>query len=330
MQLKGKQVVVTGAAGFIGSHLAEQLVQEGCRVRALVHYNSQKRLGNLQFLPRDVLGSIEVVAGDVTDPFNTNKVVQGAEIVFHLAALIAIPYSYVAPQSYVNTNVLGTLHVLQACLDHGVKKVVHTSTSETYGTAVYTPIDEGHPLQGQSPYSASKIGADMVAQSYYRSFDLPVATIRPFNTYGPRQSARAVIPTIISQILAGRKQVHLGSLTPVRDLDFVKDTVRGFIKVAEADASVGEVINVGFGKGISIGELAALIATLVGTEVEIVRDPARVRPEKSEVMQLICANGKAKHLVGWEPHYSLQDGLNETIAFTQQNPDLYRPEIYNL
>jgi NAD dependent epimerase/dehydratase len=330
MQLKGKQVVVTGAAGFIGSHLAEHLAQAGCRVRALVHYNSRESRGNLRFLPRDVLDSIEIVAGDITDPFNASKAVRGGEIVFHLAALIAIPYSYIAPQSYVNTNVLGTLHVLQACLDHGVKKVVHTSTSETYGTAVYTPIDEAHPLQGQSPYSASKIGADMVAQSYHRSFDLPVATIRPFNTYGPRQSARAVIPTIISQVLAGRKQVHLGSLTPVRDLNFVKDTVRGFVKVAEADASVGEVINVGFGKGISIGELASLITTLVGTEAEIVRDPARVRPDKSEVMQLICANGKAKRLVDWEPHYSLQDGLKETIAFIQQNPDFYRPEIYNL
>lgn len=330
MHINRGKILVTGAAGFIGSHLTEQLVREGCQVRALVHYNSQGSRGNLRFLPSDLLGSVEIVQGDLTDPFSIAKAVQGCGVVFHLAALIAIPYSYVAPQSYVNTNISGTLHLLQACLDLGVKKVVHTSTSETYGTAVYTPIDEAHPLQGQSPYSASKIGADMIAQSYYRSFGLPVATIRPFNTYGPRQSARAVIPTIISQSLAGRKQIHLGSLKPVRDLTFVKDTVRGFIRVAEEDSSTGEVINIGCGKGIAIGDLAKLIMRLTGVEFEICRDESRVRPENSEVMQLICSNGKATHLLGWQPRFSLDEGLAETIEFMRHNLDAYRPDIYNL
>jgi NAD dependent epimerase/dehydratase len=330
MHINGRKVLVTGAAGFIGSHLTEQLVREGCHVRALVHYNSQGSRGNLRFLPSEVVASVEVVAGDTTDPFSVANAVRGCEVVFHLAALIAIPYSYVAPQSYVNTNISGTLHVLQACLEHGVQKIVHTSTSETYGTAVYTPIDEAHPLQGQSPYSASKIGADMLAQSYHRSFSLPVATIRPFNTYGPRQSARAVIPAIISQVLAGRKQVHLGSLTPVRDLTFVKDTVQAFIRVAEADSSIGEVINVGFGKGISIGDLANLIMRLTGVEFEVIRDESRVRPENSEVMQLICANSKATRLMGWQPRFSLQEGLIETIDFVRQNFSAYRPDIYSL
>lgn len=330
MELKGKSVLVTGAGGFIGSHLVERLVREGCHVRALVHYNSQGSIGNLRFVAQEALEQVEVIKGDVTDPFSARNSVRGCDVVFHLASLIAIPYSYAAPQSYVNTNVLGTLHVLQACLDCKVQKVVHTSTSETYGTAIYAPIDEVHPLQGQSPYSASKIGADMIAQSYFRSFGLPVATIRPFNTYGPRQSARAVIPTIISQLLAGRTQLRLGALTPVRDLNFVADTVNGFVKMAISDASTGEVINVGFGQGITIGALAGLIKDLTGSMAEIVQDEKRFRPENSEVMQLICANSKAKRLIGWEPQYSLRQGLAEAIEFVQCHPECSNPDIYSV
>jgi NAD dependent epimerase/dehydratase len=330
LQLEGTQVLVTGAGGFIGSYLAEELARRGCRVRAFVHYNSGGTCGNLRFVPRAALDSIEIVAGDITDPFSVSKAVKGCEVVFHLAALIAIPYSYIAPQSYLNTNAAGTLHVLQACLEQGIKKVVHTSTSEVYGTALYTPIDECHILQAQSPYSASKIGADMIAQSYHRSFNLPVATIRPFNTYGPRQSARAVIPAIISQILAGRKQIRLGSLSPVRDLTYVEDTVHGFIKIAEAETSVGEVINIGNGKGISIGDLAVRIKSLIGSDAELVHDELRTRPEKSEVLQLVCGNNKAQQLLGWTPQHSLDDGLQHAIKFIQQHPDLYTPHIYNV
>jgi len=250
-----KRVLITGAAGFIGSHLTERLVRDGITVKALVHYNSRNDWGYLEQLPHDVLNHIEVMAGDVQDPLSMRKAVQDCDLVFHLASLIAIPYSYLAPQSYIMTNVIGSLNVMQACLDEGVEKIVHTSTSETYGTAQYVPIDESHPLQGQSPYSASKIGADKIAESYHTSFGLPVAIIRPFNTYGPRQSARAVIPTIITQIL-NDNVVRLGSLHPTRDLNFVSDTVDGFIKVAKSDRSVGEVINIGTGQEISVGELA--------------------------------------------------------------------------
>jgi NAD dependent epimerase/dehydratase len=324
------KVLVTGAGGFIGSHLVEQLVRRGDQVRALVHYNSRNNWGCLEFLPEVVKSNLEVVSGDVTDPFGVRKAVEGCETVFHLAALIGIPYSYLAPQSYVNTNVLGTLNVMQACLDCKVMKVVHTSTSETYGTAIYTPIDERHPLQGQSPYSASKIGADMIAESYCRSFRLPVATIRPFNTYGPRQSARAVIPAIISQVITGQKQIKLGSLSPIRDLNFVGDTVRAFVQISESARSVGEVINVGYGKGISIGELAKTIADLMGRDVKVVSDAKRVRPENSEVFKLVCANSKAKDLAGWQPSYSLKDGLKETIAFIETHMHLYKADSYNV
>ncbi|MCI0514607.1 SDR family NAD(P)-dependent oxidoreductase, partial [candidate division KSB1 bacterium] len=269
MDWKNKQILVTGAGGFIGSHLTEQLVTAGAKVRAFVHYNSRNDWGLLERLPAEVKARIEIFLGEIQDPFAVRQAVSGCEVVFHLAALIAIPYSYRAPASYVDTNVKGTLNVMQACLDAGVKKVVHTSTSETYGSAIYTPIDEQHPLQGQSPYSASKIGADKIAESYWLSFGLPVATIRPFNTYGPRQSARAVIPTIITQTLT-RDQIHLGSLTPVRDLNYVADTVAGFIQVAAAENSIGEVINIGFGQGITIGELAQKIFNLMGKTVPIV------------------------------------------------------------
>jgi NAD dependent epimerase/dehydratase len=330
MELKGKKVLVTGAGGFIGSHLVERLVAEGCDVRAMVHYNSSGRWGNLELLPQNQKEQLEIIAADITDPFSVQKAVEGCEVVFHLAALIAIPYSYAAPQSYVNVNVAGTLNVLEACRQAGVMKVVHTSTSETYGTAMYTPIDEKHPLQGQSPYSASKIGADKFAESYYCSFNLPVATIRPFNTYGPRQSARAVIPAIISQILSGKSTIKLGSLDPVRDFNFVKDTAEGFIAVATSSRSIGETINVGFGKGITIGDLAQTIVRLIGREVVIECDNERVRPENSEVMELLCDNRKALELTGWQPRYDLESGLRETIDYIEQNLSLYKTDIYNV
>ena len=327
--MKNKKVLVTGAGGFIGSHLTEELVKSGAKVRALAHYNSRNDWGLIDLLPKEIKQELEVITGDIQDPFMIRKAVKGCAVVFHLAALIAIPYSYIAPESYVNVNIKGTLNVLQACLEEGVEKVVHTSTSETYGTAQYTPIDEKHPLQGQSPYSASKIGADKIAESFYRSFGLPVATTRPFNTYGPRQSARAIIPTIITQALVS-SEVNLGLLTPVRDLTYVKDTVAGFLKVAESDKSVGEVINIGTGCGITIGDLAEKIIGFVGKDVTIVRDEQRVRPEKSEVMQLLCDNRKAKELIGWEPRYALEEGLRGTIKWIKKNLDLYKAGIYNV
>lgn len=329
MNWQGVKVLITGAGGFIGSHLTERMVELGANVRGMVHYNSRNNWGLIEVLPKSIQKEIEIFTGDIQDPFSVQKAVADREVVFHLAALIAIPYSYIAPASYVDTNVKGTLNVMQAGLQANVSKIVHTSTSETYGTAIYTPIDEKHPLQGQSPYSASKIGADKIAESYYLSFNLPVATIRPFNTYGPRQSARAVIPTIISQALT-RDKIKLGSLTPVRDLNYAKDTANGFIKIAESEATVGKVVNVGFGKGITIGELAKKIAQLLNKEIKIEADEARVRPEKSEVMQLICDNHLIKELTGWEPQYTLEQGLTETIEFIRQNQGLYKPDIYNV
>jgi len=329
MGWSGKKVLVTGAGGFIGSHLTEELVRLGAEVRALVRYNSQGSWGNLELSPPDVRREVEVLAGDVRDPFFVDHAVGGAEVVFHLASLIAIPFSYVAPQSYVETNVTGTLNVLQAARRHGVGKVVHTSTSETYGTALYTPMDERHPLQGQSPYSASKIGADKLAESFNRSFDLPVATIRPFNTYGPRQSARAVIPTIVSQALA-RDRIELGSLTPVRDLTFVGDTVRGFVRVAEAPETAGETVNVGSGHGVTVGELAERILSLLGRSLPIAAAEERLRPERSEVFTLICDNRKAAEMLGWRPSVSLDDGLRAVIDWVQEHPALYKAEAYNV
>jgi NAD dependent epimerase/dehydratase len=327
---RGKNVFITGADGFIGSHLTEALVRSGARVKAMSLYNSFGSWGNLEHLPKDVLSQIEVFQGDVTDPFSVKKGVAGSDAVFHLASLIAIPYSYVAPQSYVSTNVMGTLNVMQACLESGVSKVVHTSTSETYGTAQYVPIDEKHPMQGQSPYSASKIGADKIAESYFLSFGLPVATIRPFNTYGPRQSARAIIPTVISQVLAGKTTLSLGSLDPVRDFTFVLDTVEGFLSVARSEKATGTVVNVGQGSGVTIGETVQMIVDLMGRKVAIEEDKARVRPDKSEVMRLICDNKKAVELCGWKPKTSLKDGLLQTIAYIEKNLASYKPEIYNV
>ena len=328
MIIKNKTIVVTGAGGFIGSHLTEELVRRGANVRAFVHYNSRNDWGLLELLGKEVLDEVDVVSGDITDPFSVNKVMKDADIIFHLAALIGIPYSYVAPESYVNVNIKGTLNVLQAGLENDVGKIVHTSTSETYGTAEYTPIDEAHPLKGQSPYSATKIGADKIAESYYRSFDLPVATIRPFNTFGPRQSARAIIPTIMSQALAG-DEVHVGSLSPVRDLTFVGDTVNGFIGVGTSEKSIGEVINVGTGSGVTIGELLTTILKLLGKEdIRIVEDAGRIRPDKSEVMELICDNSKAERILGWSPRHTLDEGLAKTIAWMRENTKLYKTSDY--
>jgi len=322
-----RRVLVTGAGGFIGSHLVERLVRDGTRVRAFVHYNSRNDWGLLELLPAEVRAELEVVSGDIQDPFSVRSAVKGCQVVFHLCSLIGIPYSYTAPQSYVATNVLGAVNVMQAALAEGVERVVHTSTSECYGTAQDTLIDEKHPLQGQSPYSASKIGADMIAESYWRSFGLPVATIRPFNTYGPRQSARAVIPTIISQALAGG-EIRLGSLKPTRDLNYVDDTVEAFIRVAGAE-TVGQVINIGTGKEISVGDLAQLILRLSGSASRIVCEERRVRPEQSEVGRLRCNNEKAQRLLDWQPRVPLEDGVRRTIDWIQCHQTHYKPHLYN-
>lgn len=324
-----KRVLVTGAAGFIGSHLVERLVREGHRVRAYVHYNSRNDWGNLELVDPAVKREIEVVTGDIADPFSVRHATRGVQVVYHLSSLIAIPYSYVAPQSYVQTNVQGAINVLQAARDEGVERVVHTSTSECYGTAQYVPIDEKHPLQGQSPYSASKIGADMLAESYWRSFELPVAIIRPFNTFGPRQSARAVIPTIISQALKGGT-IKLGSLTPTRDMNYVDNTVDGFLAVAQHPAAVGQVINVGSGREISIGDLARLIVQLVGSSSEVVEDSQRIRPAASEVERLLCGHAKARELLGWTPRVGLEEGLQRSIDWFRGHLDRYKTDIYNI
>jgi NAD dependent epimerase/dehydratase len=319
-QLQGRRVLVTGAGGFIGSHLVEELVRAGASVRALVRYNGRSDIGMLAMVDPAIRAELEIVHGDITDPFAVRAIVDRMDTVFHLAALIAIPYSYVAPAYYVSVNVTGTLHVLQAVRELGVRRMVHTSTSETYGTSQYTPIDERHPLQPQSPYSASKIGADCMAESFYRSFGTPVATIRPFNTYGPRQSARAVIPTIAAQVLAGRDEIRLGNLRPVRDLTFVADTARGFLAVGGADDCVGKVTNIGSGKGISVGELAGLIAEIAGRpDVRIVTDPSRIRPQTSEVFELVADRTTAKKRCGWEPEVSLRDGLAQVVEYVRSN-----------
>jgi dTDP-glucose 4,6-dehydratase len=326
---EGMLILVTGAAGFIGSHLVERLAADGARVRAFVHYNARNDWGNLELVDAPVRRQIEVITGDVADPFSVRNAMRGVRVVYHLASLIAIPYSYVAPQSYVTTNVQGAINVLQAAREEGVERLVHTSTSECYGSARYVPIDEAHPLQGQSPYSASKIGADMVAESYWRSFGLPVATIRPFNTFGPRQSARAVIPTIISQALKGGP-IKLGSLTPTRDMNYVDNTVDGFIAVGTHPAAIGEVINVGSGREISVGDLARLIVNLVGSESEVVEDAQRIRPANSEVERLLCANTKASRLLGWSPRVDLEQGLSRTIEWFARHLDRYKTDIYNI
>jgi dTDP-glucose 4,6-dehydratase len=318
MKWQGKKVLITGAGGFIGSHLVDELLNKNADVTAFVHYNARNDRGMLEGRYNKMTPHFTAIAGDVTDSLFVKKAVAEKDVVFHLAALIGIPYSYSAPESYVNTNIKGTLNIMQACLDEEVTRVVHTSTSEVYGTAQYTPIDEKHPLQGQSPYSASKIGADKIAESFYCSFGLPVTTIRPFNTFGPRQSTRAVIPTIITQVLTSNT-AKLGSLTPVRDLTYVADTVQGFIRLAESKNTIGKTINIGSGRGVTIGELANLIIERVNPQASILCDQERVRPKMSEVMQLICDNRMAKDLTGWQPKYSLEEGLTLTIDWMKEH-----------
>lgn len=330
MDLKGKKVLVTGAEGFIGSHLTERLVELGADVTALAQYNSFNSWGWIDTFDKNVLDSIKVETGDIRELDGMNRIIKGQEVVFHLAALIAIPYSYLSPMAYVRTNVEGTVNVLEACRNHDVQKIIHTSTSETYGTALYVPIDEKHPMQGQSPYSASKIGADKMAESFYKSFNMPIATIRPFNTYGPRQSARAVIPTIISQILAGKKEIKLGSLTPTRDFNYVKDTAEAFIKIAESDKTIGEVINAGSNYEITIGDTVKKVIDIIGKDVKIICDEERIRPEKSEVNRLWADNTKIKELTGWAPNYNIDQGLAETVEWIKNNLQHYKTDIYNV
>lgn len=331
-----KKILVTGADGFIGSHLTEELIRRGHDVRAFVLYNSFNSWGWLDQSAPEIKQSIEVFAGDVRDPYGVRAAMQGCDVVLHLAALIAIPYSYHSPDTYVETNIKGTLNIVQAARDLGVSKVVHTSTSEVYGTARFVPITEEHPLQGQSPYSASKIGADQIAMSFYSSFNTPVTILRPFNTYGPRQSARAVIPTIISQLASGKRNIKLGSVHPTRDFNYVADTVNGFIAAVEAPQAIGEVINVGSNFEVSIGQTVEMIAEIMGTGVEVEADYVRLRPEKSEVERLWADNTKAERLLGWRPEYAGLDGfrrgLTKTIEWYQRPENLkaYKADIYNL
>jgi len=326
MDLRGKKVVVTGSDGFIGSHLVEALVAHGCAVRAFVFYNSFNSWGWLDSLPAETMAAVEVFAGDVRDPNGVRVALMGEDVVFHLAA------SYHSPDSYVETNVRGTLNVLQAARDHGLERVVVTSTSEVYGTAQYVPIDEKHPRQGQSPYSASKIGADAMADAFYRSFELPVVTVRPFNTYGPRQSARAIIPTIVSQLLAGRTTIALGSLEPTRDLTYVTDTCAGFVALAESDAAVGREVNLGVGAEISIRDLAKMLIAQIEPSAQIVSDAARLRPQRSEVERLLSDNTLAQQLGGWSPSVPLDEGLARTIAWMREpgNLERYKSGIFNV
>lgn len=323
-----KNILVTGAGGFIGSHLTELLVEKGYNVKAFVHYNSWNKWGWLDL--SSAKNRIEIITGDIRDYDSVFAAMQGCDTVFHLAALIGIPYSYVSPQAYIKTNIDGTYNVLQAARQLNLEKIIVTSTSETYGTAQYVPIDELHPMVGQSPYSATKIAADQLSISYYKSFDLPVKIVRPFNTFGPRQSARAIIPTVISQILAGQTSLKLGNLTPTRDLTFVKDTANGFLEIALSNMLYGEITNIGMSEEISIRDLVKLISELIGTEVEIMSDEQRIRPDKSEVERLFCNNTKIMTNTNWKPNYTLQTGLEETIEWIKLNQSYFKPEIYNV
>ena len=318
-----KRVLVTGAGGFIGSHLIERLVDLGAEVKGFLRYNSRNDWGLLEILPRHMLDSLQIVSGDLKDYDAVLDAAKDVDVIFHLGSLISIPYSYNRPRDTIENNISSTLNVLTAARDLGVEKIVHTSSSEVYGTALYVPIDEKHPLQGQSPYSASKIGADKIAESFYCAFDLPVATIRPFNTYGPRQSTRAIIPTIITQAIQ-QETIKLGSLFPTRDYTYVKDTVNGFIKVAESDRSIGEVINIGSNFEVSMGDLAGKISSLLDKKIDIIQDSSRVRPQKSEVQRLWCDNAKARRLLNWGPQVSLDEGLQETIEWVRANKNLIK------
>lgn len=325
-----KKVLVTGAGGFIPSHVVEKLVKDGNKVRALVHYNSMNKWGWIDTLSNDVINNVEVFTGDVRDPNGVRVAMKGCDAVIHMAALIAIPYSYHSPDSYVDTNIKGTLNVLQAARDLMPNRILVTSTSEVYGTAKYVPIDENHPFQGQSPYSATKIGADRLAESFYRSFNLPVTIVRPFNTYGPRQSARAIIPTIITQLLSGKNEIKLGSLTPTRDFNYVKDTANGFVEILNSDATIGEEINIATQKEISIEDVAKMIINIISPNAKIMCDGERIRPEKSEVNRLLGSNEKIKKLTNWEPKYSFEEGIKETIEWFERHNSLYKTNIYNL
>jgi NAD dependent epimerase/dehydratase len=329
LKIKGKKVLVTGAGGFVGSHLVGALTNKGAKVRALVHYNSRNDWGMLEDLPKNVLAVVEVVTGDLKDADCVREAVRDRQVVFHLGALIGIPYSYVNPRDVVDTNVNGTLNVLAAALDYGVNKVVHTSTSEIYGTARYVPMDEGHPVNPQSPYAASKLSADLLALSFHRSFDLPVGVIRPFNVYGPRQSARAVIPTVITQALRKNK-ISLGSISTTRDLTYVEDTVRGFVDFAESEKTTGEVVNLGSGLEVSIDQVVRLVSECMGRGVRIQPDKKRIRPSKSEVERLFSDSSKAKRLFGWQPKTDLKHGMEKTIAWYRKNLSRYKAHLYNI
>jgi dTDP-glucose 4,6-dehydratase len=336
MELKNKRILITGADGFIGSHLTEELVRRGHAIRAFVLYNSFNSWGWLDHSDPDIKKSIEIIAGDVRDPYGVRHAMKGCDVVFHLAALISIPYSYHSPDTYIDTNVKGTLNIVQAARELGISKVIHTSTSEVYGTARFVPITEDHPLQGQSPYSASKIGADQIAMSFYHAFNTPVSIVRPFNTYGPRQSARAVIPSVIIQIASSARKIKLGSLHPTRDFNYVNDTVKGFIAVAVSDQAIGEVINIGSNYEISVGETVKTIADIMGTHIDIECDEQRIRPENSEVARLWADNSKAQKIAGWAPVYAgiegLQRGLQETVVWFTNTENLkqYKSAQYNI
>lgn len=325
-----KKVLVTGADGFIGSHLTEKLVKQGFKVKAFAYYNSFNSWGWLDTLPKEIMNELEVFTGDIRDPNGVKEAIKGMDEVYHLAALIAIPFSYHSPDTYVDTNIKGTLNVLQAARDLETSRLLITSTSEVYGTAQYVPIDENHPYQGQSPYSATKIGADRLAESFYRSFNMPITIVRPFNTYGPRQSARAVIPTIITQLLSGKEEIELGSLTPTRDFNYVKDTANGFVEIAKSDKTIGEEINIATQDEISIGQLAEELIRQINPNARIICDEQRLRPENSEVNRLLGSNEKIKRLTNWNPQYTFEEGLAETIEFFKHNLDKYKADIYNI
>ncbi len=324
------KVLVTGADGFIGSHLVEQLIKEGKSVKAFVYYNSFNSWGWLDNIPKDILREVEIFSGDIRDPNGVRTAMKNVNGIYHLAALIAIPFSYHSPDSYVDTNIKGTLNVLQAAREYETERVLITSTSEVYGTAKYVPIDENHPFQGQSPYSATKIGADRLAESFYKSFNMPITIVRPFNTFGPRQSARAVIPTIIAQLLTGDNNIKLGSMSPTRDFNYVKDTVDGFIEIAKSNNTIGEEINIATQKEISIGGLANMIIQKINPKAQIICDEERLRPENSEVNRLLGSNKKIKELTNWNPRYSFEEGIDETIEWIKDHLDKYKTDIYNI